>query len=171
MTIVRRVGLVLGALVLAACGGGSDTGGGDGSASDLAATFDTVRVRVFDEDGIECALCMWQADTATERSQGLMEVEDLGGASGMVFVYDTPSESSFWMKDTVIPLSIAYYDADGAYVGSQDMEPCADGDDCATHPAPGTFTYAIEVPQGMLDDGRLVPGSTIEIGAPCTPTL
>jgi uncharacterized membrane protein (UPF0127 family) len=135
----------------------------------LDAVFDPVRVRVFDAEGIECAVCMWVADTDTERAQGLMQVEDLEGAFGMAFVYDRPTNSSFWMKDTLLPLSIAYYDADGMFVGAQDMEPCSPGTTCAVYPPPGEFSIAIEVPQGGLDDLRLVPGSRIELGDPCVP--
>jgi uncharacterized membrane protein (UPF0127 family) len=112
---------------------------------------------------------MWVADSDAERAQGLMQVEDLEGAFGMAFVYDRPTNSAFWMKDTVMPLSIAYYDADGMFVGAQDMEPCAPGTECAVYPPPGEFTIAIEVPQGGLDDLRLVPGSRIELGDPCVP--
>ena len=177
----RLVALAVVVLAAAACGGDDSTTDSTRSTSRsttpapqmpdgfVAAGFDSVRVRVFDADGIECAICTWRADTDSERARGLMDVTDLGGAFGMVFAYDSPADSSFWMKDTLVPLTIVYYDADGAYVGAQDMEPCAPGTECAVYPPPGEFTYAIEVLQGTAEALKLVSGSTIAIGDPCTP--
>lgn len=130
--------------------------------------FDAVTVRVTGADGAASVPCMWAADSETERARGLMQVEDLEGADGMVFVYDRPTSSAFWMKDTLIPLSIAYFDANGGYVGAQDMEPCPPGTDCALYPPPGEFVLAVEVPRGGLTDLGLVPGSRIELGEACT---
>jgi uncharacterized membrane protein (UPF0127 family) len=132
--------------------------------------FDTVTVQVTDAEGGRRTPCMWSADTESERARGLMQVEHLEGADGMVFVYDRPTSSSFWMKDTLIPLSIAYVDADGDWVGAQDMEPCPPGTDCPLYPPPGEFVLAIEVPQGGLVDLGLVPGSRVELGDACVVT-
>jgi uncharacterized membrane protein (UPF0127 family) len=129
--------------------------------------FESMTVRVLDADGVERVLCLWVADSDAERARGLMQVEDLEGADGMLFVYDRPTNSAFWMKDTLLPLSIAYFDADGRYVGSQDMEPCPPGTDCPVYPPPDEFLLAVEVPQGRLGDLSLASGHRIELGEPC----
>ena len=69
------------------------------------------------------------------------------------------------MKDTLLPLSIAWYAADGSLVSTADMEPCPEGvTDCPVTTAGGRYRYAVEVPQGALDGLGLVEGSTIALG-------
>jgi len=87
------------------------------------------------------------ADDAGERSQGLMGVEDLGDLDGMLFVYATDTDTSFWMKNTLIPLDVAFFDAAGGLVDLVHMEPCA-GDPCSIYRAAGLYRYALEVPAG-----------------------
>jgi hypothetical protein len=65
-------------------------------------------------NGVELMVAV--ADTPGERAQGLMGVEDLGSLAGMLFVHESDSEGGFWMKDTIIPLDIAFFAADGSLV-------------------------------------------------------
>ena len=65
------------------------------------------------------------------------------------------------MFQTVMPLSIAFFDDGGSYVSSTDMEPCPPDTDCPTYPPGGPYMDAIEVPQGQLDDLGIGPGSAI----------
>ena len=65
------------------------------------------------------------------------------------------------------PLSIAFFAADGAYVGGYDMEPCDDSSDCPAYPSPGTYRFALEVVQGDLDDLGVGPGSRLALGGDC----
>jgi uncharacterized membrane protein (UPF0127 family) len=116
-----------------------------------------------------CELCLWLADTPDLRARGLMQVTDLEGADGMAFVYDEPSTGRFWMKDTLLPLSIAFYDADGRFLWDADMEPCPPGGDCPSYPNEAPFQLAIEVPQGALASLALVDGSIVVLGGPCDP--
>ena len=53
-----------------------------------------------------------------------MNVDSMGGADGMVFVYDQPTSGAFWMKDTFLPLSIAFFGGDGLFIDALDMSPC-----------------------------------------------
>jgi len=118
-------------------------------------------------DGTVCQLCLWLAETGDQRALGLMYATDLGGPDGMVFHYDTPTTSAFWMKNTVMPLSIAFYSADGTFLDAFDMAPCT-ADPCPSYPTPSNFTDAIEVPQGMLAQLGLTPGSTLSVShLPC----
>lgn len=129
--------------------------------------FERVHATVTAPDGSVCELCLWLADTPDRRSQGLMRVDDLGDADGMAFVYPAPHSGNFWMKNTVLPLSIAFFGADGAFLDAFDMEPC-DSDPCPVYPTPDDFLVAIEVVQGASAGFGMLPGSVLELdGLPC----
>jgi len=115
---------------------------------------------------------VWLADTPALRAQGLMGVTDpgLGGASAMVFAFPADTTSGFWMKDTLLPLSVVWYAADGAYVSAADMDPCPEGvDPCPVTSAGAGYRYAVEVAQGSSERLGTVAGSTIALGATCSP--
>lgn len=91
------------------------------------------------------------ADTASERSQGLMNRDDLGGYDGMLFDFPSETQGGFWMKNTRIPLSIAFFDAEGRVVDFFDMEPCPpDTDACPSYTPDSPYRRALEVPKGDL---------------------
>ncbi len=89
------------------------------------------------------------ADTPEARSRGLMGLTDLGGVDGMLFLFEADTESGFWMKDTLIPLDIAFFADDGTFVDMLTMEPCTTGD-CPTYHAGGPYRYAVEAPADEL---------------------
>jgi uncharacterized membrane protein (UPF0127 family) len=99
------------------------------------------------------AWCLLAAIDEVHRAQGLMHVTDLQGYSGMAFLFPADTSSSFYMKDTVMPLSIAWVDARGEVVTILDMEPCGTQDPCPLYSPAGPYRTAIEVPKGDL--GRL----------------
>jgi uncharacterized membrane protein (UPF0127 family) len=102
------------------------------------------------------------ADSDDERARGLMGVELLGDHEGMAFVYDEPTTGSFWMKDTLIPLSIAFVD-DGRIVAVEDMMPCT-ADPCPTWDAGGAeYTLAIEANAGWVLDQGVGVGDRAEL--------
>lgn len=127
--------------------------------------FALVGARVTSVDGLVCEVCVWLADDSAERSQGLMGVTDLGDAVGMVFAWDEPVTNRFVMIETPTPLSIAWFDATGAYVSESDMEPCLDADPstCARYSAAAPYVLAIEMFQGELDVIGIGPGSRLEL--------
>ena len=129
--------------------------------------FELVVGRATKADGTICELCLWLAESEDQRARGLMFVTDLGGADGMVFVYPEPHTGAFWMKNTVTPLSIAFFGTAGTYLDAFDMEPCT-ADPCPQYPTPNDFTIAIETTKGGLSDLGLEPGSVFQLlGTPC----
>jgi len=140
--------------------------GGSGSRTRLDG-FKEVTITVVDADGQTRQHCLLLADTQPLREQGLMFVEDatLGGYDGMLFVFQNDSEGGFWMKNTRLPLSIAYVAADGRTVSTTDMAPCPDTTkECPSYPAAGRYRYAVEVPKGQLAKVGLSEASTLTIG-------
>ena len=85
--------------------------------------------------------------------RGLMGVTDLKEGQGMIFVYDTPQVLSFWMKNTLIPLSIAYVKSDGQIAAIQEMYPELGKPDweLKSYPSKEIVKYAIEVPAGWFE--------------------
>jgi uncharacterized membrane protein (UPF0127 family) len=97
------------------------------------------------------------ADESALRSRGLMGVADLGALDGMLFSWGGESVASrFTMRNTLIPLHIVFFDADGEFVSQADMVPC-DVENCPTYGAAGPYAYAIEFPAAMVvsTDDRL----------------
>ena len=90
------------------------------------------------------------ADTSELRSQGLMDVTDLGDLSGMLFIFDGDTEAGFWMKDTLIPLDVAFFASDGSLVDLISMVPCTE-DPCPVYRAAGPYRYALEAVPGSFD--------------------
>ncbi len=119
-------------------------------------------------DGTVTTCCLLVAASDEQRQRGLMEATDLGGYQGMVFVWDHDVEGGFWMRNTPTPLSIAWFDADGAFVSATDMAPCsATADDCPVYPPEGPYRFAVEVFQGDLDGLGVGPGSHLALGGEC----
>ena len=107
-----------------------------------------------------------EADSPAERQQGLMGRTSLGADEGMIFLFDDvadgPVTSEFWMKDTLIPLSVAFWDEDGRIVGIQDMEPCTE-DPCPTYGSPEPYIGALEVNVGFFGEHGVTTGDRIEL--------
>jgi len=112
-------------------------------------------------------LCAILAATAQQQARGLMQRTDLAGHAGMLFVFTTDTNGSFYMRNTPMPLSIAWFDAAGKWVSQTDMTPCADKPDCPTYSAAHAYRYALEVPQGGLGGLGVGPGSSITAGGGC----
>lgn len=119
------------------------------------AGFGEVAAVITAADGTECEVCLLAAVSGEQTSHGLMFVtdEELGGYDGMLFAFEEEVASGFWMRNTRMPLSIAYFDGDGVLVSQTDMEPCPDDEqNCPVYAATAPFRFALEVPQGRLAD-------------------
>jgi uncharacterized membrane protein (UPF0127 family) len=98
------------------------------------------------------------ADTDAERQQGLMGRTALAEDAGMLFVFGREQQLSFWMKNTLIPLSIAYIDAQGRIVDIQDMQPL----DETSHPSAAPAQFALEVNQGFFAEHGIEVGNVLQ---------
>jgi hypothetical protein len=91
------------------------------------------------------------AETSAQRQQGLMQITDLGDLDGMVFVFEQDFSGGFWMKNTLIPLDIAFFDAGGVFVDGFRMEPCVT-DECPSYRPSGSYRYALEMAAGSMPE-------------------
>ena len=114
---------------------------------------------------------LWVADEPAETTRGLMFVtrEELaplpdGTERGMLFIFQSESHLSFWMKDTIIPLDIAYINSDGEVVSIHTMAPLDVRP--GQYPSGSPAKYAIEVNANVFVDLGLKPGDNVEIPLP-----
>jgi len=91
------------------------------------------------------------------RAQGLMHRKSLPPNAGMLFIFDQAAVHCMWMKNTLIPLSVAFIDERGIIVNIADMEPHSEASHCAAQPVP----YALEMNRGWFAAKGIKPGSRI----------
>ena len=96
--------------------------------------------------------------TPEQRATGLMNRFSLAPDHGMLFVFEAPQPLGFWMKNTYVPLSIAFADADGRIVNIEDMKP----QDETTHWSRGFALYAVEMKQGWFAAHGIKAGDLIQ---------
>lgn len=102
------------------------------------------------------------ASTDAQRAKGLMGVTNLPADRGMAFEFGSPTTTTFWMKDTLIPLSIAFVSS-GRIVALREMTPCT-ADPCPTYDANGhDYTEAIEANKGYFTSKGISVGDQIEV--------
>ena len=103
------------------------------------------------------ALRVEVAATIEQRMKGLMFREKLGAGDGMLFVFDEPGYHAMWMKNTPLPLSVAFVDGAGAILNILDMEPHT----LDQHAAAGPAVYAIETNKGWFARRRIKAGDKV----------
>jgi uncharacterized membrane protein (UPF0127 family) len=97
------------------------------------------------------------ADNNSSRAQGLMRRTSLPPNGGMLFVFDEDAIHCMWMKNTLIPLSVAFIDARGAIINIADMQPHSEQSHCAARPA----RYALEMTQGWFAQRGIRAGAPL----------
>jgi len=151
------IALVLLSVLLAGCASGSsDTGSGTTTAASELRT-----VTIDASRGKEVEVRVEVADTEPERELGLMGRTALPEDRGMLFVFDEEQELSFWMKDTLIPLSVAFMDSGGRIVDIQDMKPL--DDDPPHYVSAEPAQYALEVNQGFFEERGIKVGDSARL--------
>lgn len=160
---------MLGVAVLLGCGGNGD-GEASGTAGDAAAGVQDsagrapsvqrssagLRVTTLEVGGHEVTVEVAESDA--ERQQGLMGRDSLPEDHGMLFVYSRPQTLSFWMRDTEIPLDIAYISQDGVIVDIQQMDPHTQ----EQHPSREPAMYALEMSRGWFDEHGVTVGDRVQ---------
>jgi uncharacterized membrane protein (UPF0127 family) len=91
------------------------------------------------------------ASTHEERAQGLMYREELASDRGMLFVFDTPNEASFWMKNTLIPLDMIFIDKNGIVVNVEeaDVQTSVPDSQLTHYLSDGPVKWVVEINQGL----------------------
>lgn len=102
------------------------------------------------------------ADDDVERATGLMGRTELPDDFGMVFVYFEDTRSPFYMKNTLVPLSIAFFDVNGRVVEILDMEPCR-RDPCPLYHPASAYRGALEVEQGSFEEWGVAEGDLVRL--------
>lgn len=97
------------------------------------------------------------ANTEETRRKGLMFRESLDSNSGMLFVFDSAETQCFWMRNTPLPLSIAFLANDGTVINIADMTPHSDDTHCSERPV----RYALEMAQGWFATHDIKVGQRI----------
>ena len=99
------------------------------------------------------------AATEEQREQGLMYREKMPVNAGMLFVFGNPSTQCMWMKNTPLPLSVAFIDASGKIVNIEDMQAHTLDSHCSTRTVP--VRYALEMNLGWFRQKNIKPGMSI----------
>ncbi|MCD6027116.1 MAG: hypothetical protein K0R08_1635 [Solimicrobium sp.] len=99
------------------------------------------------------------ATTQAQRQVGLMNRKELSQNEGMMFIFDFPAIQCMWMKNTLIPLSVAFMNEDNVILNIEEMQPQSDQSHCALKPA----LKALEMNAGWFKRKNIKPGSKIEL--------
>jgi len=109
---------------------------------------------------LSAGLHLIRAEVAADypsRGRGLMHRKSLGANAGMLFVFDQAAIHCMWMKNTYVPLSVAFLDEHGAIINIADMQPHSEQSHCATRPS----VYALEMAQGWFAQRGIKPGARL----------
>lgn len=99
------------------------------------------------------------AATEAQREQGLMYREKMERHAGMLFVFPSAAPQCMWMKDTALPLSVAFLDAGGRIINIEDMQPYTYDSHCSTRGVPAR--YALEMHLGWFRTHQVRPGMVV----------
>jgi uncharacterized protein len=184
----RLVAAGLASTVLVACGATDGSGGsGGGSAADEASLpvtsapaedvgvpsmgpnvdrLPSTEVVLTSGSGDEVTVAARVAATDRARQDGLMGVREVPAGTGMLFHWDGERrDGGFWMKDTLVPLDIAFAGPDGEIVSILGMDPCEE-EPCPTYRPGETYVAALEVPGGWFSANGVQEGDELSWSEP-----
>lgn len=130
--------------------------GGEGPGVDAGVELPTALIEVVSGESV-FVLRVELADEAGERSRGLMLRESLDEDAGMLFLYGSETTGPFWMRNTLVPLSIAFVDGAGVIIDVQQMEPLSD----TLHHPSGPYRWALEVNEGWFAEWGVGVGDVV----------
>ncbi|HWG85540.1 MAG TPA: DUF192 domain-containing protein [Deinococcales bacterium] len=102
------------------------------------------------------------AETSEQTSRGLMYRTKMAEKAGMVFLFPAASRGGFWMQNTLIPLSIAFFDGRGIIRDILDMEPCRDVN-CPVYTPRNDYIGALEVNKGFFAENDILVGASVNL--------
>ncbi len=158
--LAGRAGLIA-ATTAVLCASGCDQAGGSAADQDAErpqpiSIPGQARTAIIRIGGVEVTAEI--ADNQELRGQGLMNRDSLAENHGMLFVYGTSEVRSFWMRNTRIPLDIAFIDANGVIINIEAMEPQTD----QNYYSQGPMMYALEMDLGWFEANGVGPGDRLE---------
>ena len=117
------------------------------------------RITFVNKEGDEIDLFVAVVDTPEERGRGLMFRESMPENQGMLFVFEQEGKYSFYMRDTPLPLSIAFIEGEGDIIEIEDMQPLTED----LHTPDEPYLYAVEANQGWFDRHGISAGAAVRI--------
>ena len=157
---MHRLLVALAAVLLTACSSGGDPSS-EPTSSPSSISFSHGNVLIDTERG-SVIVSTEIADSEEQREHGLMGRTSLGDDEGMIFIFMEPSTGGFYMKDTLIPLSIAFIDEGGKIIAITDMDPCH-SDPCPIYRSPSEYSAALEVNQGAFEAWGVAVGDRVTL--------
>jgi uncharacterized membrane protein (UPF0127 family) len=157
----RSLVLVI-AVLFVACGTGDSNSGNGAEPSPSPTSNRETRTVIIEGDEGPVLLNAEVADEPEEWRRGLMGRTSLAEDSGMVFISFGSTTTGFWMKDTHIPLSIAFFARDGEILRILDMDPCHE-EPCRVYRPGVTYRGALEVNQGFFEENSISEGDVIRL--------
>jgi uncharacterized protein len=142
--------------------GGESSGEAGGQAEDRGEAAVERVVSLHGPDGDTVTFAVEVVADQAGRQLGLMHRTALAEDAGMLFLFPDDRQGGFWMKDTLIPLSIAFIAADGDILAILDMEPC-EADPCPSYNPGVTYRSALEVNQGAFEDAGVDTDWRVEL--------
>ena len=103
------------------------------------------------------------AESSSEKIRGLMYRTHLNETEGMLFVYDSERNLSFWMKNMEIPIDMIWLDSNLSIVHVEDSVPPCREDDCPTYTAPSKAMYILEVRANFTNRNDVQVGDRIKL--------
>ncbi len=113
--------------------------------------FQVQTIELLDPENKSLVIKAELAVTSAQHEKGLMGRTELKEGKGMLFIFTDARTLNFWMKNTLIPLDIVFFDQGGQFVSAATMMPCT-ADPCALYPSSGPAQYAFELPEGFIKE-------------------
>jgi hypothetical protein len=140
----------------------------EASARDLDQLYERVSFKLSGQ-----TLQLYIADDDTRREQGLMYIEKLPENTGMLFVFDDERQLAFWMKNTLLPLAIGFFDHTGKLVDIQEMSVASSmmSTDIPTYSSRAPAQLALEMNREWFARHKIKVGSRLELSGKAKSTL